>query len=377
MNNRKVYRMIHWIHGMLLFTLLITGAILYLPLLRTLFFDFRWEIRQYHSMLGIFYFLFVFTATPYVIQYMRMHAWKKTFHICLHITLALGWTASGVYLWVNDSTYLGIRQLSITIHDGLSLFIIPWVIAHVGLWYARKKGLFRSGIQTSPSRGHTVRNWDRAILLTRRDVIIFFTGGLLSLILGGLFRWVQPVSKTFLASIETVKKRGYFRIYSVRSENPVFDPNSWKLDVGGLVEKPMEFSFDELMRLPKHQYTYDFYCVTGWSVTGVKWEGIPFLEIVKMVNPKSEGKYVTMYSADRLYWETYELSQLMNRNVILAYKLDGKDLIASQGAPLRLFHPGMYGYKSIKWVNRIEFTDQRDLGYWEEKEGYDLNGYIT
>ncbi|MFC4768069.1 molybdopterin-dependent oxidoreductase [Effusibacillus consociatus] len=369
MNKRRVYFYLHLFHGLLILLLLLTGAVFSIDPLRTLFGDAKWEIRQVHSILGIVYFLFILLSIPYIVQYLRSYKhWQKTFHICLMISLGLGWTVTGVYLWMNITAYLGIRQLSIMVHDALSLFVIPWILGHITLWYLRKtKKVKRAGNQDR----------DRGILIHRRDVIMLFGGALTALVLGGIVRWYQPISERFLAGLDVVKRRGYFRIYSVRSDNPPFDPTAWRLVVDGLVEQPGQFSLDELMKLPKQSYVRDFNCVTGWSVTGVEWDGILFHAVADRVGLKPGANYVKMYSADQLYTETYELSQLLQQNVILAYRLDGKPLNADQGAPLRLFHPDMYGYKSIKWLNRIEFTNERGLGYWEEKEGYDLNGYIA
>jgi len=372
MNRRKLYFWMHLLHGVLILLLILSGAVLYIDYFRILFVDFKWQIRQLHTAIGFIYFAAVLFILPNVLPYVKAHRrWQKTFHICLMITLAVGWTITGFVLWINPTSYLGFRQLNLAIHDTLSVFILIWVAGHVLLWFLKKKKLY----QPQPLSAHQDR--DQGMLVSRRDVVLLFSGGLLAILLGGLFRWFQPVSDSFLARLDEMKRRGYFRIYSVRTENPVFDPQTWRLSIDGLVENPVELSFDELMRLPKHTYTHDFHCVTGWSVLGVKWEGIPFQEVINLVGRKPEAKYIKMYSADRIYTETYEWSQLTQKTAMLVYNLDDKPLIESQGAPLRLFHPDMYGYKSIKWVNRIEFVDQRELGYWEEKEGYDLDGYIS
>jgi methionine sulfoxide reductase catalytic subunit len=366
---KHTYYYIHLIHAILILVLLATGSFLYVPALRTFLGEYRYELRQFHSIIGISYFIFLCFTVPSVFRYARAHRrWQKTFHICLQLLLGVGWTASGIYLWLNYTEYLGIRQASILLHDALTLFIIPWVSAHILLWYIRRN--------QKPVRKEDRESRDRGILISRRDVLLLFSGAILAFMAGGLFRWFQPLSPRFLNALETVKRKGYFRIYSVRSDNPVFNRGTWRLTVDGLVEKPASLSFDELINRESHTFTSDFHCVTGWSVNGVKWKGISFRDIINQVKPGEEGAYVRMYSADRLYTETYELTQLLEENVILAYELEGKPLSENQGAPLRLFHPNMYGYKSIKWLNRIEVVKDRGLGYWEEKEGYDLNGYL-
>ncbi|MCY9667817.1 molybdopterin-dependent oxidoreductase [Paenibacillus alginolyticus] len=371
---RSFYYYLHFVHGLMILILLVSGTVLYVPTLRIYFVEYRWTIREVHSILGILYFIFILSIIPHLVHYLRRNRfWKKTFHICLQYSLGLGWAASGIYLWINNTAYLRIRQVSLDVHDLLALFIIPWTFGHIMLWYFRKKGEGKRIVR----RKRSGDDRDRGILYSRRDVVILFCGGMASILLGGLFRWYQPISTHFLAGLSDIKRRGYFRIYSVRNDPPAFDKTTWRLLVTGLIENPLEWTWDDLMKLPKHTFTHDFHCVTGWSVLGVEWEGISFQELVNSLEPRQEGIYVKMHSADKIYTETYLLSQLMEQNVILAYKIDGKELIGNQGAPLRLFHPAMHGYKSIKWLDHIEFTIERGLGYWEEKEGYDINGYIV
>jgi len=373
-NKKTRYFYLHLVHGILLVMLLITGAFLYVPSLRTFLGEIRWEFRYAHSLIGIGYFLFLCAALPDVVRYARNHkAWQKTFHFCLQISLGIGWTISGIYLWVNATSYLSVRQFFLQIHDMLSVFVIPWILGHIGLWYWWRCKSIRPQKKRVPEEGER----DRGIQLSRRDVLRLFGGVFLAVVAGGLFRWYQPLSERFASTLASVKRKGYFRIYSVRSDNPVFNRATWQLTVDGLVERPSSFSYEELLSMRAHTFISDFHCVTGWSVTDVKWKGVSVKEIIEQVKPKEGGTYVRMYSADQLYTETYELTQLLEENVILAYELEGKPLNENQGAPLRLFHPGMYGYKSIKWVHRIEIRKERGLGYWEEKEGYDLNGYLT
>lgn len=381
MRKRSILFYIHLVHAIFVFLLLITGAFLYIDALRILISSFKWELREIHSIVGTMYFLFLLLSSPYAVQYVkRKRNWTKAFHICLMLFLGGGWTASGLYLWLNITAYLGLRQASITLHDALSLFVIPWIAGHIGLWFLHKR---KSSSTAKKLRGTNQPQINSVFLhgvnssINRRDVLILFAGSAAALLLGGLIRWYQPLSERFLATLDMVKRRGYFRIYSLRNQNPVFDPASWRLVVDGLVERPAALRFDELIQFEKLSFVHDFHCVTGWSVLGVQWDGIPFRTIASKVLYKPEAKYVKLYSADELYTETYETSQLLQENVLLAYQIDGKPISTDQGAPLRLFHPGMFGYKSIKWLNRIEFTDQRGQGYWEEKEGYDLNGYIA
>jgi DMSO/TMAO reductase YedYZ molybdopterin-dependent catalytic subunit len=79
---------------------------------------------------------------------------------------------------------------------------------------------------------------------------------------------------------------------------------------------------------------------------------------------------------DGVYSESLRLpSQAFKPDVMLGYYLNGKGLAREQGAPLRLVVPEMYGYKYAKWINRVEFSDRQQIGYWEQN-GYTVDAYL-
>jgi len=149
---------------------------------------------------------------------------------------------------------------------------------------------------------------------------------------------------------------------------PKFDPNTWRLEVHGEVEKPATFRFEDLKAEPSVISVSDFHCVEGWSVLNNKWEGVSFKTIVQIVKPKENAKYVT-FECDDGYTTSLPLSDLLEDNVLLAYKLDDKPLPPERGGPLRLIVPQKYAYKSPMWLRRIKFTSMQELGYWESR-GY-------
>lgn len=149
---------------------------------------------------------------------------------------------------------------------------------------------------------------------------------------------------------------------------PEFDPENWRLTVDGLVEEKLSLSFDEVLALPKTGIVSDFHCVTGWSKLDNAWEGVGFEEIIKLAGPLSKAKYVTVY-AEGFYSSSLSLEELLKVGVLLAYALEGAPLKPEHGFPLRLVVPQKYAYKSVKWVRRLKFTAEKELGYWE-KRGY-------
>jgi DMSO/TMAO reductase YedYZ molybdopterin-dependent catalytic subunit len=151
-------------------------------------------------------------------------------------------------------------------------------------------------------------------------------------------------------------------------ENPKINLENWKLIVDGEVKNPLELTWLNILKLPSVESISDFHCVEGWSVRNCRWHGIKFSALVNIVKPFEDAKYVFFKCLDG-YTTSLELADLLKDNVLLAYKLDGKYLEESLGAPLRLVVPDKYAYKSAMWIKQITFMKKKELGYWE-KRGY-------
>lgn len=149
---------------------------------------------------------------------------------------------------------------------------------------------------------------------------------------------------------------------------PTFDPESWDFAVEGLVEKPMRLAYKDFLKLPTVVSTSDFHCVTGWSRMDNRWEGVAFKTISELAKPLKKARYVTIV-ADGDYTTSLPLEDLLDDDVLLAYRFDDKPLEPKHGGPLRLVVPKKYAYKSAKWVRKLRFTAEQQLGYWE-KRGY-------
>ncbi len=168
---------------------------------------------------------------------------------------------------------------------------------------------------------------------------------------------------------------GGWRIYSVRSPLPRFDPSTFELHITGLVERPQRLRWSDVAGLPGVHQTSDFHCVTGWSVNNVKWEGIRPQTIIDLVRPKASAKFVTLYSLETPYVDQISIPQFREPDAMLARNQDGKPLTRSHGAPLRLVLPSMYGYKNVKWVRELRFDAVQTPGYWEQR-GYDTDAWV-
>ena len=149
---------------------------------------------------------------------------------------------------------------------------------------------------------------------------------------------------------------------------PNIDLNKWVLVIDGEVEKPSKLNWNDLLKLPKVESVSDFHCVEGWSVLGLRSEGISFKHMTDLVKPKETAKFVSFECADG-YTTSLSLDELTGKDVLLAYKVNGKYLEEGISAPLRLVVPNKYAYKNAMWITRIKFTSKKEIGYWESR-GY-------
>jgi len=153
---------------------------------------------------------------------------------------------------------------------------------------------------------------------------------------------------------------------------PPFDPQTWDFQVTGLLERSIRLTWDEFRGLPMKEATADMHCVTRWSRFDVRWEGVPFSEIMKLTGRKTEAKYV-MVHAEHNYTSNVPLDDLMRPTTLFALKHNGEPLPPEHGYPLRLVVPHLYAWKSVKWVRGIRLMAHDAPGFWEEN-GYHMYG---
>jgi DMSO/TMAO reductase YedYZ molybdopterin-dependent catalytic subunit len=156
----------------------------------------------------------------------------------------------------------------------------------------------------------------------------------------------------------------------------------YRLEVGGVIEKPATFSLIELRALPSRTQITRHDCVEGWSAIG-KWKGTKLSALLDTVRPRPEARYAVFYCADPMnpdgtgfYYESIDMDDAFHAQTILAYELNDAALPVKNGAPIRLRVERQLGYKHAKYVMRIELVQSfahiagGNGGYWED-EGYE------
>ena len=155
---------------------------------------------------------------------------------------------------------------------------------------------------------------------------------------------------------------------------------SYRLVVDGMVEHPQSLSLRELAHLSNVVQITRHDCVEGWSAVA-KWQGPRLAQVLALARPRHGARYAVFHSFDRdadgmPYYESLSLEQAAHPQTLLALRQNGKPITPDRGAPVRLTVPTQLGYKSAKWVHRIELVASLSAlgggkgGYWED-QGYE------
>jgi DMSO/TMAO reductase YedYZ molybdopterin-dependent catalytic subunit len=155
-------------------------------------------------------------------------------------------------------------------------------------------------------------------------------------------------------------------------EPPRVDLKDWRFRLFGLVDCERTLTWDEFRALPRVERTSDIHCVTRWSRFDNRWEGVSAQEIVRLAAPLPQARFVMVHGYGD-YTTNLSLEALLGDEVLFADRHDQAPLEPDHGGPLRLVVPGLYFWKSAKWVNGLEFMERDRAGFWE-RNGYHMHG---
>jgi DMSO/TMAO reductase YedYZ molybdopterin-dependent catalytic subunit len=159
----------------------------------------------------------------------------------------------------------------------------------------------------------------------------------------------------------------HYRI-DINTTPPKIDGIIWRLKIGGLVEKPLSFTLDDIRHYePLHQFI-TLSCISnpvGGDLIGTtRWTGVSLKSFLLDLGLKPTATHLKISSADG-FWETLPLDTIMaDERVMLAYAWDGVPLLEDHGFPLRVYIPDVHGMKQPKWIESIEAMDHWEPGYW-------------
>jgi DMSO/TMAO reductase YedYZ molybdopterin-dependent catalytic subunit len=210
----------------------------------------------------------------------------------------------------------------------------------------------------------------------RRAFLALVAGGVSSLWWAGSAAGpMAPFTSAFSQLLGNLFPIGGWRIYTISGSMPIFDERAWRLEIGGLVRRPVSLTYEQLRALPRAEQVSTFHCVTGWSVANVRWAGVRFDHLLVAAEPLPQATAIRFVSSEVPYEDSLTLDQVRRPDVMLALEMDGEPLSRPHGAPARVVIPEMYGYKGVKWLTRMELVAKQPQGFWEQ-HGYDQNAWV-
>jgi DMSO/TMAO reductase YedYZ molybdopterin-dependent catalytic subunit len=146
----------------------------------------------------------------------------------------------------------------------------------------------------------------------------------------------------------------------------------WSLRIDGLVGRPVEHSWEQLLALPSRDWVVDISCVTKWTHLDMRWHGVSVDTLLEGVDLDPRAAFV-IASSDGGYTTNLPLADVLNNQAFIAWQFDGLPLAPEHGGPARLVVPGRYFWKSAKWVRGLRIQDRDEPGFWESL-GYNNRG---
>ncbi len=183
-----------------------------------------------------------------------------------------------------------------------------------------------------------------------------------------------------LDGVEVREYRGE-RLSSVNDfrENSISGPqyvtaSQYTLTVDGLVDRTLTLTYDEVLDRQRYSKVVTLYCVEGWDVT-VLWEGVLVEDLIDQAGVQAEANTIIFHAYDG-YTTSLPLDYVLDNDLLLAYGMNNVTLPPERGFPFQLVAEDKWGYKWIKWVTRIQLSDDPSFrGFWETR-GYSQNGSV-
>jgi DMSO/TMAO reductase YedYZ molybdopterin-dependent catalytic subunit len=174
---------------------------------------------------------------------------------------------------------------------------------------------------------------------------------------------------TALLASEITPTDLFYRV-DINPVPPTVDVNSWKLIVKGLVSRPLVMTYRDIKAMPSIQQFATLECVSNKIgndfISTAIWNGIKLKDLLDKSQVKAGATYIVFRCADG-YDVGIPLERGFQDGSILAYGMNGDDLTAKHGYPIRAIIPGLYGMMNPKWITEIELVDKVYEGYWQKK----------
>ncbi len=276
----------------------------------------------------------------------------------------------GISLALQQATQIATQRadlLTLTAEVALTSLVFGFTFSEIGDRY----GLFSAAATTSKLAKMEPADRNRRLII-KSGVALGAAIALLYLGFDVLTR--QSVSaptvstSTFYAG-EVTSNDQFYRV-DINIFPPSVDGNSWNLSVGGLVDNPQGFSLADLTSMPSVEEYATLECVSntvgGNLMSSALWKGVRLSDVLQKAGVGQSASYVVFNCTDG-YDVGIPLPAALADGTILAYEMNGQQLSAEHGYPLRAIVPGFYGMMNPKWITGIQLTDKVYLGFWQQR----------
>ena len=169
--------------------------------------------------------------------------------------------------------------------------------------------------------------------------------------------------------LEVTANEDFYRI-DINTRKPRLVPETWRLELKGLVDRPLSLTLDEIRAMPPLSYFHTLSCISnrigGDLISTTRWTGVRVRDVLEMAGMHSTAEELFIEAADGFY-ESVSMSDLLGDRTIFAYAMNGQPLPDDHGFPLRIIIPHRYGMKQPKWIVNMEVLDREGRGYWVER----------
>jgi DMSO/TMAO reductase YedYZ molybdopterin-dependent catalytic subunit len=290
----------------------------------------------------------------------RATSWTMSIFVLLPIV------AVAIALWpVLGTSYRGLpisaARLITLVGFALSVLVFERTLVAAFYFLTRPKAA-ADNAEFSPAIGR------RALLL----------GGLGLVLAGGGVALVRKLFRVATFSYDGTQYKG--RIVQPITPNELFycvtknvidpkvDVHLWHLEVDGLVQNPITYRFEDLMGFHAVEQETTLMCISNGLDAGLisnaKWKGLTLRDLLEPASPLANAARVRLHGVDN-YTDTFPLEKALDPTTLLAYEMNGVPLPDRHGYPLRVVVPGYFGEKHVKWLTRIEVTDNNAKGFYE------------
>ncbi|MGA9767651.1 MAG: molybdopterin-dependent oxidoreductase [Blastocatellia bacterium] len=180
-------------------------------------------------------------------------------------------------------------------------------------------------------------------------------------------------------ALEITPNKDFYEV-SKNAFDPQVDSKRWKLEIGGLVDNPLTFTYDDIKALPSIEQFATLACISnevgGNLIGNALWRGLRLKDLLAQAGLMQNVVDIVLRASDD-YTDSIPLDRAIQDSTLLVYEMNGEPLTPAHGFPVRLIVPGIYGMKNVKWITRIEAIDRDLKGYWQRRGWDDRAEYKT